>query len=103
MWESTYLLKSVNIFIETNQLVCAANRSAGCYMIRATVEIKKLWEADIFRYFEQSREAFKLVIKQKNSGGYTLTKYFVLLFSYSFDLFDIVYFFSVIQSTSLQK
>ena len=72
-------------------------------MIRATVEIKKLWEADILRYFEQSREVFKLVIKQKNPGGYTLTKYFVLLFSYSFDLFDIVYFFSVIQSTSLQK
>ena len=46
--------------IDWFQIMCAANRIPGCYMIRASVEIKKSWEAGIFRYFEKSRETWSI-------------------------------------------
>ena len=84
-------------------MICAANRIPGCYMIRASVEIKKSWEAGIFRYFEQSRETFNIVIKQKKPVRKTLMKSSVLLFSYSLYLFNLVFFFLVIESTTLRN
>ena len=84
-------------------MICAANRIPGCYMIRASVEIKKSWETGIFRYFEQSRETFNIVIKQKKPVRKTLMKSSVLLFSYSLYLFNLVFFFLVTESTTLQN
>ena len=49
--------KSIDWF----QMICAANRIPGCYMIWASVEIKKSWEASIFRYFEKSRETWSIL------------------------------------------
>ena len=85
-------------------MICAANRIPDCYMMRASVETKKSWEAGIFRYFEQSRETFNTVTKQKkNPAQKTLMKSFVLFLSYSLYLFNLVFFFLVIESTTLQN